>query len=67
MCHTSAVFLFRIITVSHLSGGVAPAGAHDRRGSIWEERNASQVDGHSFVWKAGLSRVEYPVSLLFAI
>ena len=45
-CHTSVVFLFRIITVSRLSGGVALAGAHDRCGSIWEDGNASVVDGH---------------------
>ena len=51
-CHTSAVFLFRIITVSRLSGGVALAGAHDRCGSIWEDGNASVVDGHPLVWKA---------------
>ena len=61
-CHTSAVFLFRIITVSHLSGGVAPAGAHDRCGSIWEERNASLVDGHFFRLEGGMFLVSSRVS-----
>src|SRR6266702_8871893 len=63
-CHTSAVFLFRIITVSLLSGGVALAGAHDRRGSIWEERNALPVDGHFFRLEGVVFCLECPVSLL---